>query len=114
MGVWLAVLPFWSKQSHPWHLHVQASVAKHSPHLKKACVDAVSSHLTLGVMALNSEEELEAAQQAMLALGPELQRQGLAAPLELSLAGLSSFNDQVCAPSGQGRWQVAWHVFTQH
>ena len=26
---------------------VQAAVCEHSPHLKKACVDAVSSHLTL-------------------------------------------------------------------
>lgn len=30
---------------------VQAAVSKHSPHLKKACVDAASSHLTLVSLA---------------------------------------------------------------
>lgn len=36
---------------------VQASLCRHSPHLKKACVKAASAHLTLGVMALSSEAE---------------------------------------------------------
>lgn len=58
-------------------------------------MDAQSSHLTLGVMALQSEDDMARAEAALRTLGDVLAQQGLLGPLELSLGGLSHFNNQV-------------------
>lgn len=58
-------------------------------------MDAESSHLTLGVMALQSEDDMARAEAALRTLGVVLAQQGLLGPLELSLGGLSHFNNQV-------------------
>lgn len=36
---------------------VQASLVQHSPQLAKACVEATTAHLTLGVMALGTPQD---------------------------------------------------------
>lgn len=76
---------------------VQASLARHSPHLKKACVEPASAHLTLGVMALGSEEERARAAGALAALAGPLRDAALLAPVEVELEGLSHFKNQVGA-----------------
>lgn len=78
---------------------MQAALCSHSPHLAKACVEAASAHLTLGVMALQGEEARAGAAAALEALGAELEAQALRAPVEISLEGLSHFNHQV-RPAG--------------
>ena len=83
---------------------VQAALRAHSPHLSKACVEAASAHLTLGVMALPGEDARAAACRQLEELGAALEAQALRAPLEVSLEGLSHFNNQV---SGRGRWLSA-------
>ncbi|PRW56056.1 A-kinase anchor 7 isoform gamma [Chlorella sorokiniana] len=74
---------------------VQASLKRHSPHLKKACVEAASAHLTLGVMALNSEEERARAAAVLAALAEPLRQAALLAPVRVQLEGLSHFKNQV-------------------
>lgn len=74
---------------------VQASLAAHSPLLAKACIDPASAHLTLGVMALYTPEEIAAAVQALADLGPVLQDAELLAQLELTFSGLGHFNNRV-------------------
>lgn len=73
---------------------VQAALCSHSPHLSEACVEAASAHLTLGVMALHGEESRAGGAAALAALGAELEAQALRAPVEVSLSGLSHFNNQ--------------------
>ncbi len=74
---------------------VQASLKRHSPHLKKACVEAVSAHLTLGVMALPNEEERARAADVLAALAGPLRQAALLAPVQVQLEGLSHFKNQV-------------------
>ncbi|GAB4820805.1 hypothetical protein N2152v2_007851 [Parachlorella kessleri] len=74
---------------------VQAAVCEHSPHLKKACVDAASSHLTLGVMALQGEQDIAHAEETLCQLSGVLSQEQLLEPLELKLGGLSHFRNQV-------------------
>lgn len=76
---------------------VQAALTAHSPHLKKACVEAASAHLTLGVMALPGEEQKQAAAAALAALADALEAQALLEPVEINLEGLSHFRNQVSA-----------------
>lgn len=79
---------------------VHASLAGHSPHLQKACVEAVTAHLTLGVLALGSEEERRRACEAMAGLAAALAEQALLSPVEVHLEGLSHFRNQVGAGRG--------------
>lgn len=74
---------------------VQASLKRHSPHLKKACVEAASAHLTLGVMALNSEAEQARAVDVLAGLAEPLREAKLLAPVTVQLEGLSHFKNQV-------------------
>ncbi|KAL4421704.1 hypothetical protein ABPG77_010648 [Micractinium sp. CCAP 211/92] len=74
---------------------VHSCLAQRAPHLKKACVDPASAHLTLGVMALQGEADRERAGQVLAGLAAPLAQAELLQPLEVRLEGLSHFRNQV-------------------
>ena len=75
---------------------VHRSLIDHTEGLQKAIVGSETAHLTLMVTALQSEEEVQKAEAAMGAFAAELANvSSWAAPLTLTLQGLSHFRHQV-------------------
>jgi hypothetical protein len=76
-------------------LAVQRSIEAHSPHMRGACVDVASSHLTLAVLHLPTEDDRQRAVQLLLALHDMLAQQSLLRPVHVTMAGLSHFANRV-------------------
>lgn len=74
---------------------VQAAVTAAAPHLKMACVECSTLHVTLQVMAITDDDMLMRAIAALERCGQALDRDNLLTPVVLSLNGLGSFNDSV-------------------
>jgi hypothetical protein len=75
---------------------IQASLVAHTPALAAALVDAVTAHLTLMVLRLDSEQRLDLAMDALDALPASLQSQGLQGTMRLHARRLSHFRNQAC------------------
>uniref|UniRef100_A0A383VL78 A-kinase anchor protein 7-like phosphoesterase domain-containing protein n=1 Tax=Tetradesmus obliquus TaxID=3088 RepID=A0A383VL78_TETOB len=74
---------------------VQAGLVAAEPALEACLLEPATAHLTIMVLNLPKQEQLDAAAAALAELGPVLQAQALLAPLQLQLQGLSHFRHQV-------------------
>lgn len=74
---------------------VQTALVEQSPQLKHCLLEPITAHMTLLVMCLAGEQQLQAAKDCLRLLGGALHEQQLDGAIQLHLQGLSNFRGQV-------------------